>query len=250
VVIPPEQHRFYSEKVVYLPDSYQVNDDQFAVDGRAPSRTELGLPESAFVFCAFNSAYKLTPEVFDVWMRLLAAVPASVLWLLENNAAMERNLRERARARGIEPARLVFAPKMPLGDHLARHRRADLFLDTLPVNAHTTASDALRTGLPVVTCLGPTFAGRVAASLLHALGMPELVTADLAGYEALALKLAREPQTLAGLRAKLERNRSTHSLFNTQRTCRNLEAAYRTMWERHLRGQPPAAFAVQPAPIA
>jgi predicted O-linked N-acetylglucosamine transferase (SPINDLY family) len=167
-----------------------------------------------------------------------------VLWLQQNNAAMERRLRGYANARGVDPGRLVFAPKAPLGEHLARHRCADLFLDTLPCNAHTTASDALRMGLPIVTCLGSTFAGRVAASLLHAVGLPELVTHTLEDYETLALKLARDPQMLAGLRARLEGNKATHPLFDSARTCRAIEAAYQAMWERHLRGEPPAAFAI------
>jgi predicted O-linked N-acetylglucosamine transferase (SPINDLY family) len=244
IVIPPEHQRFYTEKVVHLPGSYQVNDDQLMIDSRAPSRADVGLPADAFVFCAFNNAYKLRPDVFDVWMRLLAAVPGSVLWLQQNNAAMERRLRGYANARGVDPGRLVFAPKAPLGEHLARHRCADLFLDTLPCNAHTTASDALRMGLPIVTCLGSTFAGRVAASLLHAAGLPELVTHTLEDYETLALKLARDPQMLAGLRARLEGNKATHPLFDSARTCRAIEAAYQAMWERHLRGEPPAAFAI------
>jgi predicted O-linked N-acetylglucosamine transferase (SPINDLY family) len=250
MVIPPEHQPFYTEKVVYLPDTYQVNDATIAIDEPTPTRAEVGLPEGAFVFCGFNNAYKLRPEMFDIWMRLLRAVPGSVLWLLANNAAMERNLREGARARGVDPARLVFAPKKPLGEHLARHRCADLMLDTLPVNAHTTASDALRASLPLVTCVGNAFAGRVAASVLLAVGLPELVTRNLADYEALALKLAHEPQTLAALRAKLERNRSTHPLFDTARLCRHVEAAYRMMWERHLRGEPPAPFAVPPEAIS
>ncbi|MBK6007916.1 tetratricopeptide repeat protein [Ramlibacter ginsenosidimutans] len=247
VVIPPEQQRFYTERVVWLPDSYQVNDDRIVVPPAPQSRAAHGLPAQGFVFCAFNNAYKLRPETFALWLRLLRGVPGSVLWLLANNPAMERRLREQAGAAGIAPERLVFAPKLPLGEHLARHACADLFLDTLPVNAHTTASDALRAGVPMVTCMGHTFAGRVAASLLLALGLPELVTDSLGDYEALALKLALQPQALAEVRAKLARNRATSSLFDTARTCRRIEAAYRIMWERHLRGEPPAAFAVEPA---
>lgn len=243
-VIPPAHQPFYTEKVVYLPDSYQVNDDRAPTAARIPSRAELRLPEGAFVFCAFNNAYKLRPETFDAWMRLLAAVPGSVLWLLENNPSMERNLREHARLRGIDPARLVFAGKVPVDEHIARHRRADLFLDAMPVNAHTSASDALRAGLPLVTCIGNTFVARVAASLLRAVGLPELVTETLGDYEALALRLARDPQALAAVRAKLERNLATHPLFDSARACRHIESAYRLMWERHLGGEAPASFAV------
>ena len=244
MVIPPADQRFYAEKVVYLPDSYQVNDATTAVAGRKPPRREMGLPEAGFVFCSFNNAYKLTPDIFDVWMRLLAAQPGSVLWLLEHDAPARRNLQESARARGIDAARLVFAPWAPLAEHLPRHALADLFLDTLPYNAHTTTSDALWAGVPVLTCLGATFAGRVAASLLGAVGLPELVTHNLAQYEALALKLARDPDALAAIRAKLARNRLTYPLFDSARSCRHIEAAFQRMWEIHQRGRPPESFSV------
>jgi protein O-GlcNAc transferase len=247
VVIAPGDERFYAEQVVYLPDSYQVNDATRAIAQRTPSRAEMGLPEDAFVFCCFNNNFKVTPEVFDIWMRLLANVPASVLWLLEDNTGARRNLEESAAARGIDPARLVFASRMRHEQHLARHRLADLFLDTLPYNAHTTASDALWAGLPVLTCLGATFAGRVAASLLAAVGLPELVTRSLADYEALALKLARERKLLDALRERLARNRLTHPLFDTARFCTHIEAAYRRMWEIHQRGEGPRSFSVPAA---
>ncbi len=178
-------------------------------------------------------------------MRLLQAVEGSVLWLIWDNAAAERNLRREAAARGVDPARLVFATTLKVEDHLARHRLADLFLDTLPVNAHTTASDALWAGLPIVTCRGEAFAGRVAASLLAAAGLPELVTANLADYEALALRLATDPTLLRGLRERLEQSRSTSALFDTDRFRRHVEAAYLTMWERFARGERPQSFSVQ-----
>jgi protein O-GlcNAc transferase len=244
VVIPPEARMHYAEQVVWLPDSYQVNDRQRVIAARTPSRGELGLPERGIVFCSFNNNYKLTPEVFALWMRLLQQVEGSVLWLLEGNAAVAANLRREAQVRGIAPERLVFAPRAPLPEHLARQRTADLFLDTLPCNAHTTASDALWAGLPLVTCLGATFAGRVAASLLTAVGLPELITPSLAEYEALALRLATDPEALAAVKAKLARNRDTYPLFDSDRTRRHLEAAYVTMWERYQRGEAPAAFAV------
>ncbi|HEY7297213.1 MAG TPA: hypothetical protein VH684_04685, partial [Xanthobacteraceae bacterium] len=180
------------------------------------------------------------------WMRLLTNVPGSVLWLLGDNAAAERNLRRDAQERGIDPARLVFAGRLDLGAHLARHRLADLFLDTLPYNAHTTASDALWAGLPVVTCRGRAFAGRVAASLLAAVGLPELVTASLADYEALALRLAGDPALLAALGSKLTDNRASCALFDTERFCRHIEAAYARMWDIFQRGEPPQSFAVRP----
>lgn len=227
IVIPPEHQRFYTEKVIYLPDSYQVNDSGVRIAERTPSRAELALPEAAFVFCCFNNVFKLLPAMFERWMRILAARPGSVLWLLEPEEGPKRNLRAAARAHGIDPARLVFAPRAPLAEHLARHRQADLFLDTLPYNAHTTASDALRAGLPVLTCLGGTFAGRVAASLLHALGMPELIAPSPGDYQQIALKLSADGT--AALKEKLARNLRTSALFDSERACRAIEAAFMEM---------------------
>ena len=245
-VIPGDQQRFFSERIIHLPDCFQVNDHQSVSPAHSPVRAAEGLPESGFVFCCFNNTYKLNPWMFDVWMRLLREVPGSVLWLREENKAAGANLREEARARGVDPARIVLARRVPaLADHLARHRLADLFLDTLPYNAHTTASDALAAGLPLLTCAGATYAGRVAGSLLRALGMPELITQNLQDYEALALALARDPQRLGETRRKLEGNRATSPLFDTARFCRHIEAAYTTMWERSERGEPPQAFVVE-----
>ena len=244
VVVPQAHEQFYTEKVVCLPDCYQVNDVTTPIAERTPSRRESGLPEHGFVFCCFNNTYKLMPETFDVWMRLLARVPGSVLWLLEPTAAAKANLQASARSRGIDPARVVFAPRVGRPEHLARHRSADLFLDTLPYNAHTTASDALWAGLPVLTCLGSAFAGRVGASVLKAAGLPQLVTSSLAEYEALALKLAAEPASLRALRDTLAANRLGCPLFDSARFCRHVEAAYRRMWEIHLRGEPPQPFEV------
>jgi protein O-GlcNAc transferase len=243
-VIPEDQHAYYSEKIACLPDSYQPNDSKRRISERTPTRAEAGLPETGFVFCSFNSNSKITPPMFGIWMRLLRQVEGSVLWLLADNAAAVRNLRREAERRGVAPDRLVFAPRMRLEDHLARHRLADLFLDTLPYNAHTTASDALWAGLPILTCLGSSFAGRVAASLLNAVGLPELITDTLDGYEALALKLARDRDSLMAIRAKLAQNRATAPLFDTDRFRRHIESAYETMWERYQRGEPPASFAV------
>jgi protein O-GlcNAc transferase len=245
-VIPADEQRFFSEKVVYLPDSYQVNDSKRRIAGSVPTRADANLPAEAFVFCSFNSNYKITPDVFDVWMRLLQAVEGSVLWLLEGSPIASNNLRKEAEVRGVAAERIVIATQAKLEDHLARHTLADLFVDTRYCNAHTTASDALWAGLPVITCVGPAFAGRVAASLLHAVGLPELVTRSLADYEALALNLARDPASLASLRARLARNRVTSSLFDTQRFTRHIEAAYIAMWERYQRGAPPESFAVEP----
>ena len=245
-VIPPEHEACYTEKVVYLPDTYQANDSRRGIAERTPTRTEVKLPDTGFVFCCFNNNYKITPDIFDRWMRLLNQVPGSVLWLLEDNVVASRNLRREAEQRGVAPERLVFAAMMKLDEHLARHRLAGLFLDTLPYNAHTTGSDALWAGLPLLTCQGTTFPGRVAASLLNAVGLPELITYSLEEYEALALKLATHPALLADLRARLARNRTTHPLFDTDRFRRHMESAYLTMWERVQRGEPPVSFAVQP----
>ncbi|HYM18910.1 MAG TPA: tetratricopeptide repeat protein [Micropepsaceae bacterium] len=243
-VIPEGDQRFYAEKVVYLPDSYQANDSKRRIAEKMPSRAEAGLPEDGFVFCSFNNTYKLAPDIFTIWMRLLSAVEGSVLWLLQDNAAATRNLKREAEARGVSAARLAFAPRTDVAEHLARQRLADLFLDTLPYGAHTTASDALWAGLPVLTCLGKTFSGRVAASLLKAMGLPELITTSLADYEALALKLARDKDALAAVKAKLAMNRDSAALFDTAGFTRNLEVAYIRMWERASRGEAPAAFTV------
>ncbi|HML09909.1 MAG TPA: tetratricopeptide repeat protein [Stellaceae bacterium] len=244
-VIPEGQEASYAEQIVYLPDCFQANDSKRQIGERAPSRAEALLPEQGFVFCSFNNTLKIAPPVFDVWMRLLARIEGSVLWLLQDNEIAARNLRAEASRRGVAPERLVFAPRVPLADHLARHRLADLFVDTLPYNAHTTASDALWAGLPVLTCSGSSFAGRVAGSLLHAVGLPELVTDTLEDYEEVALALAEDRVRLGTIRAKLARNRDTFPLFDTARLCRHIESAYETMVARHRRGEPPASFAVE-----
>ena len=246
IVLPFEQQQFYPEKIVHLPDCYQVNDSHREIAPTAPSRRDMGLPERGFVFCCFNNNWKITSAVFDVWMRLLQAIEGSVLWLIRDNAAAEANLRKEAASRSIDPQRLVFAETVLLEDHLARHRLADLFLDTLPYNAHTTASDALWAGLPIVTCLGESFSGRVAASLLHAVGLSDLVTTNLEDYEALARRLASDPSSLKSVRERLEANRSSYPLFDTDRFRRHIESAYTTMWEIFQRGQPPQSLRVEP----
>jgi len=245
-VLPAEARVHYTEQVVYLPDSYQVNDAARAIAANIPSRAEAGLPQDAFVFCCFNNCYKIMPPVFAIWMKLLREIPQSALWLLEDSAEAKRRLQQAAQAAGVDAARLVFAARVAPAEHLARHRLADLFLDTLPCNAHTTASDALWAGLPVLTCVGNTFAGRVAGSLLSAVGLRELVTQTLHDYETLALKLARAPALLAEIRGRLERNRSAAPLFDLERFRRHLEAAYLRMWETAQRGEPPRGFSVEP----
>ena len=243
-VLPMDQQRYYLEKIVHLPDCYLSNDSKRVIAPETPSRQSVGLPDRGFVFCCFNHCYKITPPVFDVWMRLLDQVEGSVLWLLRDNTAAEDNLRREAAARSIDPRRLVFAERVALEQHLARHRLADLFLDTLPFNAHTTAGDALWAGLPVLTCQGRSLAGRVAASLLKAIGMPDLITDNLQDYEALAAKIASDRAQLDEIRARLQRNRLTYPLFDSHRYRRHIEAAYCQMWEIWQRGEAPHAFAV------
>jgi protein O-GlcNAc transferase len=244
IVIPPDQQQHYSEKIAYLPDSYQANDRLRPIAEIAPGRAAYGLPEKGFVFCNFNQSYKLTPLMFALWMRILRQVEGSVLWLFESNSALPVTLRHEAHLHGVSPSRLVFAPNVPIAEHLARLRMADLFLDSLPYNAHTTASDALWAGVPLLTCLGTTFPGRVAASLLHAIGLSELVTNNLEDYETLALKLAGDPSMHRRLRGALALNRLTTPLFDTERFTRHIETAYTTMCEISLRGETLRSFCV------
>lgn len=243
--LPPGGERWFTEKIVRLPHSYQANDDQRAIIPDTRGRKGWGLPERGFVFCCFNHTYKIDPEAFDIWMRLLAQVEESVLWLLRSNRWAEENLRREAAARGVDPARLVFSPGVPHGEHLGRLRLADLFLDTFAVNAHTTASDALWAGLPVLTMPGCQFAARVAGSLVHAVGLPELVVPDRAAYEATALALAHDPRGLRDLRERLAANRLTSPLFRTADYTRRVEAAFTEMQRRRLAGFSPDHFEVE-----
>jgi predicted O-linked N-acetylglucosamine transferase (SPINDLY family) len=245
-VIPEDQREHYVEKVVYLPHCYQPNDSQRKISQRLFSRSEVGLPEHGFVFCCFNNGYKILPATFDGWMRILQAVEGSVLWLLDHNPVATRNLQREAQARGIDANRLIFAARMPLADHLARHRLADLFIDTLPYNAHTTASDALWAGLPVLTCMGTSFAARVAASLLRTMDLPELITLTQATFESRAIELAKNPSALGAIKSKVLAHRETSPLFNAQLFTRHIEAAYRTMQSRQQAGSPPEHFSVAP----
>ncbi|MHB8270064.1 tetratricopeptide repeat protein [Bradyrhizobium sp.] len=246
-VVPGSQQPFFSERLVHLPGSYQVNDRRREVAGAHASRQDCGLPTEGLVFCSFNNSYKISPVFFDIWMRLLRSIPGSVLWLLEANDLVKGNLHTEAEKRGVDSGRLVFAPIVPSAEHLARHQHADLFLDTLPCNAHTTASDALWAGLPVLTCSGDTFAGRVAGSLLMAIGMPELITESLEEYEQAALALASDPRRLIALRQKLQKNRDASTLFDLPKLTGNIEAAYARMWQTRLSGQRPAAFSLENA---
>jgi protein O-GlcNAc transferase len=244
-VVPPERAAEYAERLVFLPDCYQPNDSLRPIAANALTRPELGLDPEAFVFCCFCNSYKITPEIFHVWMSLLDTVPSSVMWLLETRVEISDNLRREAAIHGIDPTRIVFAPHCPLPEHLARHRAADLFLDTFPYTAHTTASDALWAGLPVVTCRGDTFASRVASSLLNAVGLPNLVTSSFDEYRSLALHLARDPRGLAAVRSQLAKNRLLMPLFDSPRYVRHLEQAYRTMVEARQAGLDPFSFHVR-----
>ena len=244
-LIPVESQKHYCEKVAYLPNSYQVNDRQRIISEKVFTRQDLELPKNGFVFCCFNNNFKITPHTFDGWVRILKVVEGSVLWLLEDNATVGLNLRKEAQARGLDPNRLIFAKRMKLPEHLARHRLADLFLDTLPYNAHTTASDALWAGLPVLTCIGESFSSRVAASLLNAIDLPELIMSSQEQYEAMAFELATNPVKLKAIKDKLERNRQTAALFDTPRFTKNIEQAYIQMYERQHNDLPLDHFYIQ-----
>ena len=244
-VIPLDQRPHYTEQLAYLPHCYQVNDSKRKIADRVFSRSELGLPERAFVFCCFNNGYKILPHTFEGWMRVLHAADGSVLWLLDHHPLATQNLRREAQVRGIDPDRLVFAPRMPLPEHLARHKAADLFIDTLPYNAHTTASDALWAGLPVLTCMGKSFAARVAGSLLVAMGLPELIAETQADFESKAIQYAKNPAALANIRRQLSANLSTSPLFNAPLFTRHIEQAYRVMHARQQSRLAPEHFAVE-----
>lgn len=243
-VIPLDQSRYYTEQVAHLPHCYQVNDSKRKISDRIFSRSECGLPAQAFVFCCFNNGYKILPPTFDGWMRILHAVEGSVLWLMDHNELGTRNLKKEAQARGIDPSRLIFAPRMKLPEHLARHRLAGLFLDTLPYNAHTTASDALWAGLPLLTCMGKSFAARVAGSLLMAMDLPELITHTQADFESKAIEYATNPEALQSVKSKLIGNLATSPLFDADLFTRHLEQAYRVMHSRQQSGLAPHHFAV------
>lgn len=238
IVIPAAERPHYRERLLVLPHSYQPTDDRRPIAPRPASRVAVGLPPEGVVLCCFNNSYKIGPTEFDIWMRLLGQVEGGVLWLMRTNPWAAANLRREAEARGIDPGRLIFAPQLPQAEHLARLSHADLFLDTFHYNAHTTGSDALWAGVPLVTMAGRQFAARVAASLLHAVGLPELVTDTVGDYEALILDLARRPDRLAAIRAKLAANRSSAPLFDSALYARHLEAAYEAAWRRRQRGEP------------
>jgi protein O-GlcNAc transferase len=239
IALPVHQQEFYSEKIVYMPNSFQANDRERSISEKIFTRTELGLPPDSFVFCCFNNSYKINPDVFDIWMRILNQVNDSVLWLVANNKAVEDNLRTEAAARNVNGDRLVFAPRIPYPEHLARLSSADLFLDTAPFNAGTTASDALWAKLPVLTRICDGFSGRMAASLLTAIDLSELITSTPQAYESLAIELAKNPERLAGVKQKLSQNRLTKPLFDTQLFTRHIEKAYTAVYERYQASLPP-----------
>ncbi|MCX7187061.1 MAG: tetratricopeptide repeat protein [Methylophilales bacterium] len=231
ILIPEDKQQYYMEKIVYLPNSYQVNVKEKLISDKALSRKEVGLPDNAFVFCSFNNNYKITPKTFDCWLRILQAVEGSVLWVFNSNETAVENLKKEAELRGIDSSCLVFASLMPVEEHLKRIQLADLFLDTLPCNAHTTASDALRVGLPVITLMGESFASRVAASLLNAVGLPELITTTPKVYESLAIELATKPKYLREIKDKLFTNLPASPLYNTKLFTQDIETAYQEMYQ-------------------
>jgi predicted O-linked N-acetylglucosamine transferase (SPINDLY family) len=245
-LIPEDQEIHYAEQIVRLPVSYQPNDDRRALIADSLPRSAHDLPNDGVVFCSFNSNFKFNPTTFDVWMRLIRSVPNSVLWLLATSRTAEDNLRREARTRGVDPGRLVFAKRVPYEEYLGRYVHADLVLDTLPFNGGTTVSDALSMGVPVLACVGDSFASRMASSLLSSLGLTELVTHSIEQYAATGLDLGTNPLRLRNLRQCLRQRRAGHAFFDTDRYRQYLEAAYRTMWERNAAGLPPAAFAVPP----
>ena len=247
-IIPEASRTHYSEAVIWMPQCYQVNDSARPHPDTPPARSALGLPETGFVFCCFNAPYKLTPPVFDAWLNILRSCPGSVLWLIHDRPTTTERLRARAGSKGVDPGRLIFATRTEPVEYLARLSVADLFLDTLPYSGHGTVSDALWMGLPVLTCTGRSFASRVGASLVTAVGLPELVTHELAVYTRRAIELAHSPQWLGGLRATLRNARHEARLFDSSLFCRDLESAFNMMWERHENGQPPAHFSVAPQP--
>jgi predicted O-linked N-acetylglucosamine transferase (SPINDLY family) len=246
-VIPAGSERYYEEKIIYMPHSYLVSDATRTIAERRFTREELGLPERGFVYCCFNNAYKITPQVFEIWMRILARVEGSVLWLSGSNETAQGNLRREAERRGVAGQRLIFSKRLELmSEHLARHRAADLFLDTLPYNAHTTASDALWTGLPVLTRLGESFASRVAGSLLTVLELSELITHTAEEYEELAVGLAHDAGRLERIRAALAQRLPGSALYDTPRYARHLESAYRSIHERYHAAQSPEYLHITP----
>ena len=245
IVVPPGSEKWYAENLVFMPHCYQVNDHKQLIAEKTPTRGECGLPEEGFIFCCFNGSQKINREIFEIWMRILKTVPESVLWLYQSNRLAAKNLRREAEARSVEGSRLVFAESLPKPEHLARHRLAGLFIDTLIYNAHTTGTDALWTGLPIITLQGETFESRVAASLLTAVGMPELIMPDLETYEDTAIRLAKNPEELQAVREKLVKNRTTTPLFDTPRWARNWEKALKMIWEQYERGEEPGEIVVE-----
>ena len=244
VVIPEDQKHNYAENIIYLPDCYMPHDNTRQISNKPISRADCGLPENGFVFCCFNNSFKISPNEFDIWMRLLNKIEGSVLWLFKANEWSESNLRNEAGKRGVDADRLVFADNLPLNEHLQRMKHADLFLDTFNFNAHTTASDALWVGLPVVTKVGQGFAARVAGSLLTSIELPELITTSEEKYEALALSLVTDPEKLAEIKGKLEHNRTNAPLFNTKTYTKNLERACTHAYQRYTDGLPPVEFEI------
>ena len=238
-LIPEKNQKYYSEKIIYLPDTYQVNDSKKKISDKVFTRNELNLPKDSFVFCCFNHSSKINPEIFNIWMNLLKNINNSVLWVLPQNKIAIKNLQKEATTRNVNPDRIKFAQHMKMSEHLARHKAADLFVDTFPYNAHTTASDALWAGLPVLTLMGESFASRVAGSLLNAIDLPELITHTKKEYEDKAIEFANNKSLLNEIRNKLNKNRLTKPLFNTKLFTKNLEKAYLMIYEKYIDSKKP-----------
>ncbi len=235
IIIPKENEKYYSEKIIYLPNTYQVRDSTQKISKNIFKKNDIGLPENSFVFCCFNKHYKITPNVFDIWMRILNKVDNSILWLIQDTNNGIQNLFKEAQNRNVDPKRIIFANRINTEKHLARHKMADLFIDTFPYTAHTTCSDALWSGLPVITRIGQSFASRVSASLLSAIGLPELITKSAEEYENLIFELSTNLQRLDEIKNKLRENISTKPLFNTELFTKNIELAYKTAYENYLK---------------
>jgi len=237
IVVPRESRKFYTEKIIYMPGSYQVNNDERVISNRAYKKSDFNLPENSFVYCCFNQPYKITPNEFPIWMNILGSVPNSVLWLLKYNDSSVKNLKNTASSYGIDPERLIFSDRLPNPEHLARHKLADLFIDTFNVNAHTTTSDSLWGELPVLTLAGKSFAARVSASLLSAIGLDELITYSRDEYQNLAIKIGKSKSYTKKLKEKLIKNKGTTSLFNSQEFTENLEEAYKMAYQKYFDGE-------------
>ena len=246
IVIPDQFREYYSENIIFfLPNSYQANDDEKIISEKGVTRKDFGLNDKDFVFCSFNQPYKITPIEFNSWMKIFKSCTDSVLWLMDYFDISKSNLKSAAKNNGVNPERIIFSKRMDISDHLERHKLGDLFLDTFNVNAHTTTSDSLWAGLPVLTMVGKSFSARVSASLLDSIGLKELVTNNISEYESMAINLAKNRNKLSKIRNRLNKNRKSYPLFNTSLYCKNLEKAFEITYENYFNGLPPKDFEIK-----